>query len=238
MIIANLPHIIVGVIILFWTYTFVYKYTRNTPLETMANIIVGVILLFWTFTFIYMYSQRTPLEKMAKTGHLDALKKNLKIQDINKIFPKSGLTLMMTAAFYGQTEVVEYLLKNGANVHIASRDLNQTAMHCAAYGNNVDIIKLLKFYRADINARDKNGQTPLMYAIMSEERYLEKFEEKETIKFIIKNEDTKLDIQDKEGCTALGYALATGQMDVKDFLLSKGVSKIIKEPSAENLTDY
>lgn len=47
-------------------------------IANLPHIIVGVIILFWIFTFIYMYTQRTPLEKMAKEGHLDALKKNLR----------------------------------------------------------------------------------------------------------------------------------------------------------------
>lgn len=42
----------------------------------------------------------------------------------------------------------------------------RTAMHYAAQSNSPGIIRMLAERGADINAQDKNGFTPIMYAIM------------------------------------------------------------------------
>jgi uncharacterized protein len=39
-------------------------------------------------------------------------------------------------------------------------------MHFAAKRDNVDMMRLLLHFKADVNARDLNGRTPLFYAAM------------------------------------------------------------------------
>lgn len=88
---------------------------------------------------------------------LDDLKgvKDLEARD------RDGRTLLINAAFYGRKSAVEWLLRNGANV--AATDYGEfTALHAAAQEGFDDIIELLIAAGAPINARDDNGNTPLI----------------------------------------------------------------------------
>jgi len=54
-------------------------------------------------------------------------------------------------------------LKYGADVSIVFGD-NQTALHLAAYQGHSDMMKELLENKADVNAKDIIGQTPLHIA--------------------------------------------------------------------------
>ncbi|XP_048240955.1 ankyrin-1-like [Haliotis rufescens] len=75
-----------------------------------------------------------------------------------------GRTPLMIAANYGHREVFDILLNEGAQ--ISSVDSNgDNILHLASFGGNVEMVKhILSQNLADINARDKDGDTAAMMA--------------------------------------------------------------------------
>lgn len=72
-----------------------------------------------------------------------------------------GYTLLHTAAQNGSTDVVCALAESGANVN-ARALLDSTPLHFAVEKGHADTVRvLIKDFRADIHAKDREGDTPL-----------------------------------------------------------------------------
>ena len=77
-------------------------------------------------------------------------------------FAADGFYPLGLAAFFGHRAIVEFLLKNGADVKTAARNTQKvTALHGAVARRDVDITKLLLDAGADPNARQERGFVPL-----------------------------------------------------------------------------
>jgi len=69
----------------------------------------------------------------------------------------NGITALMRASRYGEVEVVKLLIEAGA-------DNGYTALMEASDNNYVEVVKLLIENGANINVKDKFGNTALIYA--------------------------------------------------------------------------
>jgi hypothetical protein len=74
-----------------------------------------------------------------------------------------GADALMTAAAYGQDDLLDDLLDRGADVH-ATNATGGTALHHAAAAGNLHAIDRLVAAGADLDARNDAGLTPLMAA--------------------------------------------------------------------------
>jgi ankyrin repeat protein len=81
--------------------------------------------------------------------------------DINTKFPY-GLSMLHSAAYYGSPEIVELLLKNGADVNAQNED-GLTVLCCSA---NAEVMAVLLRHGADVNVQNNKGRTALDYAIL------------------------------------------------------------------------
>lgn len=81
--------------------------------------------------------------------------------DINET--SKGSSLLQVATATGQVEVVEFLLKKGADVNLKD-DFGATVLHLAAFNNDRPILELLINAGADLSAEDKEGSSALHYA--------------------------------------------------------------------------
>jgi ankyrin repeat protein len=150
----------------------------------------------------------------------------------------------MNAALYASTEIMELLLKNGANARAINKD-GETALMWAVH--DLEKIKLLIKHGAEVNAKANTGNTPLLIACVGNDR-------KETINFLLQNgadpliknnrEETAfmrsalfgdsaslalllkkgmdINAKDKEGFTALINALFNVNREATFFLLNNG----------------
>jgi ankyrin repeat protein len=76
---------------------------------------------------------------------------------------KDGSTPLHCAAWKGYPEIVELLIKRGADIHLENQNdhWGGTPLHCAAHGNQKAVAELLIRAGADVNSRSFKGTTPL-----------------------------------------------------------------------------
>ncbi|XP_071098478.1 serine/threonine-protein phosphatase 6 regulatory ankyrin repeat subunit A-like [Haliotis cracherodii] len=74
-----------------------------------------------------------------------------------------GWTPVMKGAFSGKKDTLDLLLSKGANPSLTGDD-NDTLLHAASRGGNIDIVRHV-IGDFDINTRGGNGHTPLMRAV-------------------------------------------------------------------------
>lgn len=69
-------------------------------------------------------------------------------------------TALHKAAINGRTDVVELLLRSGANIN-ETDDHDWTALHCAVLNTEEDTVRCLLTNKANVNAKSTSGFTPL-----------------------------------------------------------------------------
>jgi ankyrin repeat protein len=76
----------------------------------------------------------------------------------------SGLTPLAFAVSSGNTEMMRFLVKQGADVNHGAKSGEQTALISAILGAQIEAVKTLIELKADVNAKMKDGTTPLKLA--------------------------------------------------------------------------
>ena len=76
----------------------------------------------------------------------------------------SGLTPLQFAASVGNVDMIRFLAKRGANVNRGAKSGGQTALLSAIYGAHPEAVQALIELKADVNAKTKDGDTPLSAA--------------------------------------------------------------------------
>ena len=111
---------------------------------------------------------------------------------------------LIEASTWGNNELVEKLLKNGADIDATDTKYQNTALHWAAYRNHLDLVKLLINMGATVDLRNKFGSTPLFWAARRGGA--------EIVKFLLDSE-AEVDARDNDRKTPLMVAAAAGQME-------------------------
>jgi uncharacterized protein len=109
------------------------------------------------------------LESKLNLYEASALGELTRLRDILRKEPKKidsyspdGYTPLGLASFFGQQQIAEFLVYNGADVNKASANSMLVApLHSAAAGSHTEIVKLLLFHRANPNLRQQHGWLPL-----------------------------------------------------------------------------
>ena len=98
----------------------------------------------------------------------------------DSILNDEGQSLLHVAVKFERIANATFLLSRGVR-EIDSRDkLGRTALHWAAFTGNLELVKLLKIYGADLNVLDKKKRTPAQLA--ENEGYLEVAQELEPVR--------------------------------------------------------
>ncbi len=103
-------------------------------------------------------NQPADMEKMLAAG-----------ADVNQRDPLDNSTPLMWAAHKGSVEMVEMLVKHGADVN-AKDKWAWTPLHRAAVNGNVEVVKILISHGADTKAKNDSAKTPLDCAIFGNRR--------------------------------------------------------------------
>ena len=119
---------------------------------------------------------------------------------------------LVCAADRGQTQLVNYLIRAGADVNYSDHN-GITALHAAARNGHTDCVKRLVKSGVDVNKMDKEGNTSLMVAAMN--GYYN------CIEHLMKKGADK-DFADDMGNTALMWASMADQWKCVSALLEAG----------------
>jgi len=191
-----------------------------------------------------------------KKGKIGVVQFVLSKADLPKTFD-DGSTPLMLASSYGHTDLVRYLLEQGADLHDIDNKGQTVTMQACKQGR-MEIFKLLVAKGANLLATDNDGNTPLILASVSENAALVKYlleqgagldetnKEGKTATLqaclagrlgsvrILVEEGADLNAQDEEGNTALILASASNNADLVRYLLARGAR--LRETNNEGRT--
>ena len=105
-----------------------------------------------------------PLLIASLAGHADVVALLLERGGDIEIRNKGGLTALHAAAYGGNLEVVELLVSKGASVNDTRNFYKMSPLHAAAEEGHADVVAFLLAHQADIEAKERNGYTPLTQA--------------------------------------------------------------------------
>jgi len=131
---------------------------------------------------------------------------------------------LLRAILHEDIDKAREALKDGADVNARDSE-GWTALHWAASGRSVEIVRLLLKAGADINAQDNTGSTALIWAVnpinMADS-------ETETVKLLLEN-GANVDTKNNRGETALIEELKSGNTDCITLLLKAGADVNTKD---------
>lgn len=118
-----------------------------------------------------------PLGLAVFFGHKDAFDALLAAgADVNAVTRESmKITSLHSAVTAKQFEMARELLKRGANVNPSQAENGITPLHEAAANGSLEFVKLLLEHGAKLNAKTKDGKTPLDFAVSRSQKETAEF---------------------------------------------------------------
>jgi hypothetical protein len=128
-----------------------------------------------------------------------------------------GRTLLMSATVLSDENLVEEIIKRGANVNIGDRN-GWTALHKACFLGRTSVAKLLLENGANVNARDRYKHTPIQFAC-------DKSEDKasELLPLLVKC-GADLNLTNSNGCGPIEHAVLDKNLYVIQALTQAGAN--------------
>lgn len=131
---------------------------------------------------------------------------------------------------------VEILLRCGADPEVTHDENGYTALMMAAQGGNSGAVNELLKAKANIEARDVHGHTPLMIAVKTSVKRGQRTNE--DISQVLLCAGSNIDAQDNEGYTSLMWACMEGNESAVMFLIGVGADKNLKNKYGKMALDY
>ncbi len=169
------------------------------------------------------------IHNAAELGDLDRVKALLEGDSgLLNARATDGKTAMLSAAYMGNVEVVEYLLDAGADIN-ARTNSNSVALHGAGYYGRDEVAKLLIARGADLNAANAYGFTPLLSACAGG---------RTAVARMLIEAGADITARNQEGAGPLLFAALGGIRDIFDLLLERGASLESKDNDGDGLLHY
>ena len=145
--------------------------------------------------------------------------KHSQVRNIMSNIDKEGKKIL-DAARYNKLDVIKEMLNNNPSlINVTDSQSGYTILHIAAYKGYTDMIKyMFEFDKTDkklnVNIKDKEGMTPLLYSIISVEG-----PHIDTMRELLKREDIDVNIKSKKYPTPLSIAIILNSIEsVKELL--------------------
>ena len=192
---------------------------------------MSLVCLFFSVISCFNMTKNKELLLAAEKGDLSEVKRLIESgANVNtktfKIRPPGvkgrstyGRTALLIASREKHKDIVEYLIKNGADVN-AKSDRGDTALMFASLVGEKEIVELLINNGADVNAKSNKGFTALMRASF-DARDDEKH--REVIKILIKH-GADVNAKSESGNTALKLATESKHKEIADILIKAGAT--------------
>ena len=162
------------------------------------------------------------LQSAAEVGNLELVKTLIEDPDtdINYRNADSGRTPLMSAAQNGNAQIIEMLLRRGADMNTRDNE-DQTALHFSAGNGKLEAMTILLKRGADRETHGLYGHTPLMWAA-SNRGYWKKDALCEQAVGILLQYPLDVNAADHYGWTALHHAARDGHARTAGRLVAGG----------------
>lgn len=140
----------------------------------------------------------------------------------NKNLKMSNVSYLMIACENNNKEIIELLIKKGANINDVDHN-NRTALHEACKKGNLEVVKILIENGANIHIEEESGKTAVTFATE-----IVQPESLEIIKYL-KDKGANLLVKDKNNNNLLHKVIGGVQKDIKETI------KIIKYLISEKI---
>nr|XP_034184113.1 uncharacterized protein LOC117606144 isoform X1 [Osmia lignaria] len=193
---------------------------KKTPLHTAAENgnknTVEILLMNGANINTQDLISYPPSLSAVRNNHIDVVKVLLKNEvDVDFTQSVGGFSMLHVAAEFGHQEIVDFLLKKGANVN-ARNDRGGIPLHTAALNGHLEVVNTLILNGADVNARVLHGCTSLHYAIENGH---------EKIANILLEHGANANVSDKTyNNTPLHYAAMNGHERIVEALLENNAN--------------
>ncbi len=134
---------------------------------------------------------------------------------------RSGVSSLMVACQWNQTEVVRFLLENGADVRHQESSSGRDALMYSCFSGNPELVELILNNGAMIDATDAMGRSALMIAASVGKA--------ESVRVLLQT-GANADLKDHCGATALDWAREAGHQDLADLF--------VERPTERSVTGY
>lgn len=187
----------------------------------------------------YFIEDRSLLTYLIGSGQLQAVE-FLISNDADINLNNGGYTPLMASIYERGYDITKLLLEKGADPNILNSNLfmdksiSRTPLIKATKKALPKTVAILLKYGADPNISTLKGKTPLMIAISK--LSLDK-NQNDVINELL-NYKQNLDIQDKNGWTALMYSVFRGNSSIFEALLLKGANPNIKEKNGMDVLNF
>jgi ankyrin repeat protein len=135
-----------------------------------------------------------------------------------------GIPALMTATVFANAEMVDVLLKHGADANRVG-PAAATALLWAV--PDADKVRLLVAHGANVNARSETERTPLLVAAS--------YPRTVNLLRLLLDRGADLRAQDRAGSTALSLAIRSADIDVVRFLVERGLDPAALSPAARRV---
>jgi len=173
------------------------------------------------------YSRSTPLHRAIQNNRINIISFLLENgANIDEPYPVVGHTPLFFAAFMGHLEATNLLIKSGANIKHLLPNSRKNILHCIFDVNpdstnpSTKVIQVCLDHGIDINARDTDGNTALIYATKDHYIYKNKNHHIEMIKFLLERSADK-NIANNFGKTPLDIATENENAEIMNLLTDK-----------------
>ena len=143
--------------------------------------------------------------------------------DINTQHPTSGTTVLMIASsYYYYDDMVEFLIKKGANVNLKENE-GKTALLWAS-SNSLENAKILIVNGAKVNEAANDGMTPFLQATLGVSSGKVPIEMCELLRKNGAKVNAELKRKSALGWTALHYVVTNGDAELVKYLIKHGAN--------------
>jgi len=154
-----------------------------------------------------------------KKGNVNMLERLLGKSDVT-IVDEIGMSALMLSCINGQQDIVNLLLTKDFQTQISICDeRGRTALHFASKGGHFEIVKILLSFNADVNIKNLNKQTALMFAAGTHLK---------VVRVLLAVPGIDVNAKDSEGQSACNYALSSANDEVLEFLCEAGNEDALK----------
>ncbi|KAF8474492.1 ankyrin repeat protein [Russula ochroleuca] len=128
------------------------------------------------------------------------------------------MTLALAALAGRHFELAQVLHHNGSSVDLRGNHRN-SPLHPAAYHGDCEMVQILLNYGVDINVKNNDGTTPLVFALESCFSGLD-----HTVVRLLLDHGADPNIPKKSGTTPLHLASQLGRIEIVRLLVERGAS--------------